>query len=368
MIEPFFVFASIAGLITLADIIFGRTYAYAKAIKGASKDIAAFSSEIGDLYGILQRLNLVACQFEGELFDSTARTRHVHSCYQTLEKIRVRLGKDDASGLEIQRFEKMKRKPRWPFTSSEVKVLISEILRHKQTLGLALNVDSMSALVETLSMQHELHNPVGNIKTFIKNKHESETRIALSNERQRVLKSFNKVDPRKSSNISWKLRHPGTGLWLTEGTEFQSWLNVVNPRLWLYGIPGASKTVLAAAVTDEALQSSSSSVAVAFFYCDYTDTATHKLHIILSSLAYQIARQDEQSFQKLHQFYKTHNPEQRDDIEYDLGSLRDLVLDLTSSFNHAMVIVDALDECGSNAAQVSDVLTSLSDCNHWQLQ
>ena len=361
MTEPLSLCASIAGLITIADIIFGRTYKFAKAVKRAPHEISALSSEISALYGTLQRLHLITCQFEEELFDSTARTEHLHSCYQTLEKIRARLGEENAPGVETKCFEKMTKKLRWPFTSSEVKVLISEIGRHKQTLDLALNVDNLSGLLAVLSRQQDIRDTVEDIRVLVKDRCEADTRIAMSNDRHHILRSFGKVDPQERHRMSRKLRHPTTGLWLTEGPEFQDWLTSVNARLWLYGIPGAGKTVLAALVIDEALRESNSNVAVAFFYCDYKASATQETHAILSSLAAQIAKQDEQSFEKLHKFYETHNPERRDDIKYDLESLRDLIIDLTSSFNYAMIIVDALDECGANTIQTVDVLASLGD-------
>lgn len=143
MTDPLSVSASIAGLVTLADIVFRRTYRYAKAAKKAQKEISALSAEIGALYGILSNLHLVSCQLEGGLFESTTRTHHIHSCYQTLEHVRSILDRDDTSALRDERVESLKRNLRWPFKSSEVKDLIAEIERHKTTLGLALNVDSI---------------------------------------------------------------------------------------------------------------------------------------------------------------------------------------------------------------------------------
>ena len=361
MTEPLSVAASIAGLVTLADIIFGRTCKYAKAVKKAPHDMSALSSEINALYGTLQRLRLVTCQFEEELFNSTVRTEHLHSCYQTLEKIRAKLGEYHAPELESHCLDRMAKRLRWPFTSSEVKVLISEIGRHKQTLDLALNVDNISGLLAVLSRQQDIRDTVEDIRILVKDRCEAETRIAMSNDRRHILRSFGKVDPQERYRMSRRLWHPATGLWLTEGPEFQNWLTSANARLWLYGIPGAGKTVLAALVIDEALRKSNPNTAVAFFYCDYKASETQEPHAILTSLAGQIAKQDEQSFEKLCDFYEIHNPERRDDTKYDLETLRDLIINLTSSFNNAMIIVDALDECGANTIQAVDLLASLGE-------
>ncbi len=362
MADPLSVSASISGLVTLADIVFRRTYKYVKAVKKASKEISSLSAEIGTLYGILSNLQLVSHQLEDETFETTTRIHHIHSCYQTLEHVKSILDRNDTSLLSDQRLETFKRKLRWPFTSSEVKDLIVEIERHKTTLGLALNVDSMSGLLQALSKQDQLRNTIEGMRTELQGRHEAETRIAVNKERTEILNSFAKVDPRSNHNMSRKLRSPGTGLWLTEGQEFKQWLDTKNGRLWLYGIPGAGKTILASSMIEEALRRSNPSTAVAFFYCDYKDSATQDLSNILGSLVQQFAKQDEEGFAKLREFYETHNQEHQLNFIYDSDALGSLVTAVTSVFDCAMIIVDGLDECGTNAPLVVDSLTALNEC------
>ena len=364
MTDPLSVSASIAGLVTLADIVFRRTYKYVKAVKKAPKEISALSDEINSLYGVLRRLQLVSRELEDETFDTSTRIHHVQSCFETLENVESILDKDDTSSLHDQRLETFKRKLRWPFTSSEVKHLIAEIERHKATLGLALNVDCMSGLVRALSRQDEIRSTVEGIRTELKEKHEAETRIAINKETQEILKSFAKVDPYSNHNMNRKLRSPGTGLWLTESQEFKQWTETRNAKLWYYGIPGAGKTVLASSVIEEALRISNPSTSVAFFYCDYKDPATQDLSNILGSLAQQFAKQDEDSFTKLRDFYKAHNPELQSNVMYDSDALSTLVKEVASVFDSAMIIVDGLDECGRNASVVVDALAALNEVDH----
>ena len=365
MTDPLSISASIAGLVTLADIVFRRTYKYVKAVKKAPKEISALSTEIGALYGVLSNLELVSRQLEHEKSDLTTRTHHIHSCYQTLERIKSILDRDETSLLGDDRLEDLRRKLRWPFKSSEVKDVIAEIERHKSTLGLALNVDCMSGLLQALSKHDEIRDTIEGIRTELKERHEAETRIAINKETQEILKSFAKVDPRINHEMSRKLWSPGTGLWLTEGQEFRQWLNTRNARLWLYGIPGAGKTVLAASVIESVIEetsrTASRSTAAAYFYCDYKDIAKQDLSNILGSLAQQFAKQDEESFAKLRKFYETHNPEHRLDFKYDSETLLDLLSAMTLDFDCAMIIVDGLDECGTNTPQVVDALTTLND-------
>ncbi|KAI4262217.1 MAG: hypothetical protein L6R42_002600 [Xanthoria sp. 1 TBL-2021] len=361
MADPLSIASGIGGLVTLTDLVFCRIFKYVQAVKGASKEISALSSEVGALYGILSSLQLVCQQLDPKVFVATTlRTHHINSCTQTLEKMRMILDKDSTSSLQTQTIESIKRKLRWPFSSSEVKILLAECERHKTALGLALKADSMSGLVQLLSNQDDIRDTVNEINTYVKQRHEADTRIAINEKRQSILNSFGTTDPSKNQKMGLKLRQPGTGLWLIESQEYRHWAQTDGSKLWLQGIPGAGKTVLAATVIEEILRESNSNHAVAFYYCDYKDSATQMPNFILGSLVQQIAKQDEESFKKVKLFCDAHNPEYKDNVLYDPQELRDLICNLTISFNQATIVVDGLDECGVNAGEVTELLASLN--------
>ncbi|KAL8669455.1 MAG: hypothetical protein Q9168_005951 [Polycauliona sp. 1 TL-2023] len=361
MADPLSFASGIGGLITLADVVFGRIFKYVQSVKGASEEISDLSSEVGTLYGILSSLLLVSRQLEDEMLVPTnIRTHHINSCTQTLEKMRNILDRDGTSSLQTQTVQSIKRKLRWPFSSSEVKFLLAECERHKATLGLALKADSMSALVQLLSDQADIRNTVDEIKKDLQLRHAADTRVAINATRQKILHTFGATDPTRNQKIGLKLRQPGTGLWLIEGQEYVHWAQIESSKLWLQGIPGAGKTVLAAAIIEDTLRTSSKNHAVAFYYCDYKDSATQNPRMILGSLIQQIAKQDEESFEKVEAFCDLNNPDYRTDVDYDPQKLRDLVSDIASSFGSASIVVDGLDECGVNAAEVTELLASLN--------
>ena len=360
MADPLSVSASIAGLITITDAVFSRTFKYVKAVKGAPNEVSSLTLALGALSGILHNLRLVASQFDEEPFDTAIRVSHIHSCLQTVEKAEKILDKYHSSSAGPQNMERLKRL-KWPFSVSEAKTLCAEIEGHKTTLSLALNVDSMANFLHTLSRQKDLQNGIDDINSQLRQKHAAETRIAVSKERRNVLDWIQPYDPHQNHEMSLKLRHPGTGLWLIESDEFKAWLSCSGAKLWCYGIPGAGKTVLASSVIQEALGRSSPNTAVAFFYCDYKNTTTQDPRNILGSLACQIAVQDEESFGKLQTFYAKLNPPDRQPIGFDPEDLRDLLVEMASSFDNAMIVVDALDECGTQNALVTRLLSSLND-------
>jgi len=354
MADPLSISASIAGLVTLADVAFSRTYRYVRAVKNASKEISALSSELSALYGVLCSVRSISTQLEGEAFESAARLRCINSCQKTLEEVQRILDRDKTSSLQDEPWETMKRKLRWPFKSSEVKSLISDIERHKETLGLALEADGIAGLLQILSGLKDIENQ-------LHLRREIETRVMLNDSRENILRTFGKIDHRRSHEMNRKLRHPGTGIWLTESPKFQHWLHSANGCLWLYGIPGAGKTVIASLVIDEVLPKSTPNHAVAYFYCDYKDRITQEPYAILGSLAQQISKQDEQSFEKLRDFYQDHGQGRKEPIPYDPQLLRNLINDMIINYDSTTIIIDALDECVGNVRDVTELLMSLGE-------
>lgn len=72
---------------------------------------------------------------------------------------------------------------------------------------------------------------VKGIQKELRLKREAETRVIIDEHCQKVLNSFGTIDPRRNHDMSRKLRHPNTGLWLTESPEFKLWLIIINARL-----------------------------------------------------------------------------------------------------------------------------------------
>lgn len=205
--------ASIAGLIALADIVFGKVFRYIKTAKKAEKDVASLSTEIRDLSGILYSLQLVAKQMKDEGYDRSIRIQHVQHCHDTLETVRIKLQKAFPDSDKASTTKELYRKMKWPFSASETQDLIAEIQRHKSTLTVALSSDSLSSLLKALSKQDDIATGINEIRVEIRNHWERATRVQVDKDRRKVLEFFSQVDPRSSHTINLKLRHPATGLW-----------------------------------------------------------------------------------------------------------------------------------------------------------
>jgi Fungal N-terminal domain of STAND proteins/NACHT domain len=351
--------SNIAGLIGLADLIFRKVFWYIKTVKNAEKEIQSFSNEINTLSGILHSLHLTARQLDGEDFDRSLRAHHIYFCQRTLESISAKLEKAFPLPEKAITVKSTFRKLSWPFSSNETKEFIAELQRHKSTFNLGLSVDNLSSLLKVLSQQDTIQDGIDDIKTQLRQRWDLETRISLTKQRAEVLRFFCPVDPQLNHDISLKLRHPGTGLWLTESEEFRTWLNTKNSHLWLYGIPGAGKTVLASSVIEEAFKKSDKDNAVSFYYCDYKNEASQSPESILGGIASHIARQDEQCFEQLQRYHEELNPSGNLPKQIDPVQLLELILQMANHFENVAIIVDGLDECGKMTSAVAGFLVDL---------
>lgn len=82
-------------------------------------------------------------------------------------------------------------------------------------------------------------------------------------------------------------RHMNTGTWLLTSSQYEAWLNSQKSSLFCcYGIPGCGKSVLVSNVVDQlSITTESTSIVVAYYYCDYADKRTLDPINILGTLA-----------------------------------------------------------------------------------
>lgn len=180
-----------------------------------------------------------------------------------------------------------------------------------------------------------------------------------------VLKFFEKVSPKRTQRTGLELLQPGTWKWFIESDEFVSWTENGNAKVWVNGIPGAGKTVLVALIIQTLQSALMPHDALAYFYCDYKDTATQDPINILGSLAKQLAMHDMQSLERLEEFYNRHHSEDPLSATFVAEDLRDLISEISKSFDNTYIIVDGLDECASHRSLTVELLSSLNSagCN-----
>jgi hypothetical protein len=356
--DPLSVAGSVAGLISLGDVVFRTLYHYVKEVKNAEQEVLDLKNEVAALNGVLHNLHLIAQDLEDSSVQHYSfRPDHINACLATLYKLNENINQ---TGL----FHKGSirtaiKKLTWPFKAANTKQFIEDIRQHRNSLSFALSADTLATLIECLWKQDELLQGVMDLETILRERKNIETRIALDDERQTILDYFLFVNPEDDFRTSLRLRYPTTGFWLTENKKFTTWLRASNANLWLSGIPGAGKTVLSGLVIQRCMTLATSERAVAYFYCDYKDKNSQSIVNIMGSLASQLARQHENSFKLLKDYFATLQSQHQLPRMPEIQELTQLIRDMSSIFEDVRLVVDGLDECGDNAGAASLALRSL---------
>ncbi|KAK0113911.1 hypothetical protein ONS96_014761 [Cadophora gregata f. sp. sojae] len=130
----------VPGLISLADIIVGRTIRYSLEVKHAEASIVAFLDETKSLLGILKQIEHTSKLYlEHDLVIDASVGEHIVACSQLLTEIRDQLQKGE---LRRSPLKKIKRDILWPFKSSKTKELVERLERSKNSLALAFSTDN----------------------------------------------------------------------------------------------------------------------------------------------------------------------------------------------------------------------------------
>ncbi|KAF2401895.1 hypothetical protein EJ06DRAFT_366716 [Trichodelitschia bisporula] len=119
---------------------------------------------------------------------------------------------------------------------------------------------------------------------------ELQKRTVRTDQRRKTLALLSGINYREMHGRVRKLRHEGTGAWLTDDYDFRAWLDEKFSNSYcIFGIPGSGKTVLASAVIDaiSPLYLEASTV-LAFHYCYYADRATLTPRNLFGNISRQI--------------------------------------------------------------------------------
>ncbi len=352
MADPLSVAASIAGVIALVDLVFSRLVKYAKSASNAATEAKAWVAEVNIVGGLLSNLSRLARALEDEPFDPALRMHHIDGCHRVLNDMHNLLKRAEKDLESSTQFTALQRKLKWPLSVDRIRELMADLSRHKASIELALSADSMNGILRCLGLGNNIQASTSEILAEVRDTKRITARIQLDGERRRVLDFFLKVNPQDRYETSLSLRHPRTGLWLLRLAAFQTWIDAVGSKLWLTGIPGAGKTVLAGSVIEAALAKGTESVAIAFFFCDYKDEKTHLPINILGALASQLAMQKDTAYSTLVKYYQELHPARQLARNPTADGLRASLSEMLLQFDRTYVIADGLDECGGHVDEV----------------
>jgi hypothetical protein len=166
-------------------------------------------------------------------------------------------------------------------------------------------------------------------------------------ERRTILDWLAKIDYASQQIDFIGRRQDGTGQWLLDSTELQTWLNENKQTLFCPGIPGAGKTMIAAIVIDHLCTKfqNDASVGIACIYCNFRSQDRQKPADLLASLLRQLVQGQPSVPESVKNLYECHKDKPGPPPDDILKVLHAVATDYSRTF----IILDALDEC-----QISD--------------
>lgn len=158
-LEVIGVVASIGSLVDIANRAFRASLKYIRAIKDAPKAARLLTTEIQNICGVLHSLKVFAGSLEdNKLLILDTKALHLHYidlCCHILTEIRLKLEKCQNDFNSDHKRKTILRSLKWPYSEEETTKLLDRVSADKQTINLALTVDSTSALLLKLSRQHQ---------------------------------------------------------------------------------------------------------------------------------------------------------------------------------------------------------------------
>ncbi|KAI1175182.1 putative zinc finger protein [Nemania sp. FL0916] len=145
-------------------------------------------------------------------------------------------------------------------------------------------------------------------------------------------------------NVSARENKPSSGRWLLDNAIFANWFDpkfpAIPPLLWINGIPGAGKSVLASLIIEEARKLKPAPT-VLYFYCKEGDSSQDNFGAICRTMLFQMLEQDRVLLNTLYpKCCRSGEKELRSEI-----LTKDLLGIAFRSCKSAYIILDGLDEC-----------------------
>ncbi|KAL6354415.1 hypothetical protein LRP88_11746 [Fusarium phalaenopsidis] len=153
-------------------------------------------------------------------------------------------------------------------------------------------------------------------------------------------------------------RQPGTGKWLLDSTEYQSWLTTVGHTLFCPGMPGAGKTILTSTVVEDLTTRyrGDKNTAIAYIYFNFRTQDDQKLTNLLGS----ILRQCIQHLDRLPESVTAlENECNKSSKRPSLDELSGTLQSVAAAYSRVFIVIDALDECQASDDRRAHLLSEL---------
>ncbi|KAF1961004.1 ankyrin [Byssothecium circinans] len=243
----------------------------------------------------------------------------------------------------------------WKFKKEEVAGILHRIERLKTLVEIALQMDHFKLSQAIKDDTNFVRTHVPAIQSGVDKIQQDQADAKHS----KIVEWISPTDyPAQQSDIIGR-RQEGTGQWFLDAPEFARWLGEPKSTLFCSGIPGAGKTMVAAIAIDHLLKSvQSSSVGIAYVYCNYKAQEEQDASSMLAAVVKQLVQARPSAAEPVERLHKQHADRgTKPSLEEIFGALREVVAKHPTVY----VVIDALDECRDSDGTRSRFLSKLRD-------
>lgn len=324
MAEALGIASGVAGLVSLTITVYGITYEYVSAVRGASSVVLRFLQEVQYMRTVLEKIEQMTKGLDDrEVFGDGGSClfsiQETDKYFELLESLRL--------DLEARRgdhsFRRKIKTLTWPFSEKKTMGHLESLHRYLEIYKTALALDSLAVGKLTLGESRQSKISQHDVKI------------------ESILYWLSPLNMYQKQQDTLSRRHSDTGAWLLSHPEFPTWLNGESSHrtLWCPGNPGTGKTVITSIVVDHLTQNyGSDTTRIAYVSCDYKNQANQKASDLVGCLAMQLIGRPKMLPPLLEKLYKDLEPQRR---RPDLDELRRLLVTLCSERQITYIIVDA---------------------------
>ncbi|KAK4163273.1 hypothetical protein QBC43DRAFT_319816 [Cladorrhinum sp. PSN259] len=314
-------------IVQLADRVITLCMYWIEAVRDAPADLRTILLETSMLQTIFKHIEfLIACDNTASAaFSNLSKPDGtLEHCHRILTSLIDLFPDGDiyTKHASSSKFTAMAARLAWPFKESKARKLLEELGRYKMAITLALTAESAQDIKD------------------IKEKATGMYDMLTESQRNEFCRWLQTTDPSPLHNRSRKLVEDGTCNWMLRLPEWADWLARKYRCLWIHGIPGAGKTVLASYLVDTVESHCRDELgpkcAALYYYCYFGHNQDESAPL-LRWLITQLCRRAEAIPAETYATFK-----QR--CEPSLPKLLDALAAILDGFQAVYVIVDAVDE------------------------
>lgn len=162
--------------------------------------------------------------------------------------------------------------------------------------------------------------------------------------RQTILDWITPIDYAHQLNDFIARRQAGTGQWLLDSIEYQTWVETNKQTLFCPGIPGAGKTILTLIVVEDLTTrfQHNKHIGIVYLYCNFRRQHEQKVEDLLASLLKQLTQGQSSLPDTIRSLYNSHQ-DKRTRLSFD--EISRALQSVITIYSRVFIVIDTLDEC-----------------------